>query len=102
LFYAHIMLKRLTRFVRHLPFFAAIVMLLIEIAALDLMYWAGSANLTTVTEDEFFLVPVAAAIAVGWVLSRRFGKVVSYVSGVVLSFIAFGVAMLIGLNTWGS
>lgn len=90
--------------------------LLVEVIVVNLLYWA---RVTIATDPERFLgfesalasdsiifvaAPVLTALLAGWAFSRgqQPGMLVSYVGGGVLSALAFGVAMLVALNTWGS
>ena len=91
--------------------------LLIEVVVVDLLYWA---RVTTFISDPgrfrtfeptlasdpivFLLAPALAALLIGWVFSRgpSSRRIVSYVTGAVLSTLAFVAAMLFALNTWGS
>jgi len=91
--------------------------LLIEVVVVDLLYWA---RITTFISDPgrfrsfepllasnaivFVLGPGLAALGVGWWFSRgqRSRRLVGYLTGMVLSALAFGAAMLYALNTWGS
>ena len=93
------------------------LVVLAEIAAIVLLYWA---RITTfiVTPGRFralepllgsdivvfALTPIIGTIVLGQVLpfAGRFGRLKGYVAGTVLSGVAFAAAMLIGLNVWGS
>ena len=89
----------------------------VEMVTIVLLYWA---RITAFSSDPgrfrklepvlasdwivFLVAPTLAALLVGWVFSRApgSGKIVSYGKGAVLSGLAFGAAMLIASNKWGS
>lgn len=93
------------------------LIVLAEIAAIVLLYWARSATfiatpgrfhaLEPLLSSDIFvfaLTPVVGTLALGQIISftGRFGKLKGHAVGAVLSSAAFATAMLIGLNVWGS
>jgi hypothetical protein len=91
--------------------------LIIEVIVVDLLYWA---RVTTFISEPgrfrrfeaalgsdaivFLLAPLLATLVIGRVLSRQppSRRIANYAAAVLLSTLAFGVAMLIALNRWGS
>ena len=90
---------------------------LAEVAAIDLLYWArvttfvGTPGRFRTLEPMlrsdivvFALIPIVGTVALGQIISHagKYGKRTGYAAGAVLSGVALAVAMLIGFNTWGT
>jgi hypothetical protein len=93
------------------------MIVLAEIAVIDFLYWARvTTNIVSpgrfhpyepALNSDFFVflfAPAVGTMALARMFSftGRFGKPKGYATAAALSAVAFYLALLIGLNTWGS